>query len=139
MLKGSSSVYVYGREFMSVFIAGGTGFIGRRLTRSLVAEGETVKVMNIAPQSADFEDLGDKVNVVQGEISQSAVVMDRMAGAGANRVINLAYFIGNHRPPHVALKLNIDGMDNFFEAARLPAKRWCTLARSPSIDPETLR
>ena len=46
---------------MSVFIAGGTGFIGRRLTRSLVAEGETVTVLDIAPQTADFEDLDDKV------------------------------------------------------------------------------
>ncbi len=78
---------------MSVFIAGGTGFIGRRLTRSLIAEGETVTVMDIAPQTADFKDLGDKVNVVQGDISQFDVVMDRMAAAEADRVINLAYFI----------------------------------------------
>ena len=58
-----------GGQVMSVFIAGGTGFIGRRLTRSLVAEGETVTVMDIAPQTADFENLGDKITLVQGDIS----------------------------------------------------------------------
>ncbi|MEE2689879.1 MAG: NAD(P)-dependent oxidoreductase [Pseudomonadota bacterium] len=118
---------------MSVFIAGGTGFIGRRLTRSLIAEGETVTVMDIAPQTADFKDLGDKVNVVQGDISQFDVVMDRMAAAEADRVINLAYFIGNHRPPHVALKLNIDGMDNFFEAARLTGAKRVVYASSLAV------
>ena len=45
---------------MSVFIAGGTGFIGRRLTRSLVGLGKSVTVMDIAPQDGDFGDLGDK-------------------------------------------------------------------------------
>ena len=50
---------------MSVFIAGGTGFIGRRLTRSLVAQGEEVTVMDIAPQDGDFDNFGDKVRVVR--------------------------------------------------------------------------
>ena len=118
---------------MSVFLAGGTGFIGRRLTRSLVALGETVTVMDIAPQTADFEDLGDKVKVVQGDISQFDVVMDRMATAEAERVINLAYFIGSDRPPHAALKLNIDGMDNFFEAARLTGAKRVVYASSLAV------
>ena len=76
---------------MSVFIAGGTGFIGRRLTRTLVGLGESVIVMDIAPQDGHFDDLGDKVRVVRGDISQFDDVMDKMSAAEADRVINLAY------------------------------------------------
>ena len=76
---------------MSVFIAGGTGFIGRRLTRSLAVLGESVTVMDIAPQDGDFDNLGDKVRVVRGDISQFDDVMDKMAAAEADRVINLTY------------------------------------------------
>ena len=75
---------------MSVFIAGGTGFIGRRLTRSLVGLGESVTVMDIAPQDGDFDDLGDNVRVVRGDISQFDDVMDKMSASEADRVINLA-------------------------------------------------
>ncbi|MEC8198992.1 MAG: NAD-dependent epimerase/dehydratase family protein [Pseudomonadota bacterium] len=76
---------------MSVFVAGGTGFIGRRLTRSLAVLGESVTVLDIAPQDGDFDDLGDKVRVVRGDISQFDDVMDKMAAAEADRVINLTY------------------------------------------------
>ncbi len=76
---------------MPVVIAGGTGFIGRRLTRSLAVLGESVTVMDIAPQAGDFDDLGDKVRVVRGDISQFDDVMDKMAAAEADHVINLAY------------------------------------------------
>ena len=64
---------------MSVFIAGGTGFIGRRLTRSLVGLGESVTVMDIAPQDGDFDDLGDKVRVVSVE---GLIVVVKQAKAG---------------------------------------------------------
>ena len=98
---------------MSVFIAGGTGFIGRRLTRSLVAQGETVTVMDIAPQDGDFDDLGDKVMFVRGDISHFEDVIDKMAAAEADRVIKLAYYIVNNHQTHLAMKMNVIGMDNF--------------------------
>ena len=118
---------------MSVFIAGGTGFIGRRLTRTLVGLGRSVIVMDIAPQDGHFDDLGDKVRVVRGDISQFDDVMDKMSAAEADRVINLAYYIGNHHPPHVAMKLNVIGMDNFFEAARLMGAKRVVYASSLAV------
>ena len=42
-----------------------------------------------------------------------------MAAAKADRVINLSYYLGSDLPPHRATKLNIVGMDNCFEAARI--------------------
>lgn len=118
---------------MTVFIAGGTGFIGRRLVRSLVGQGERVVCMDIAPQNADFDEFGEKVQVVRGDISQFDDVMDKMAAADAERVINLAYYIGNHHPPHVAMKLNVIGMDNFFEAARLTGAKRVVYASSLAV------
>ena len=39
---------------MTTFIAGGTGFIGRRLVPLLAQRGEEIVCMDINPQTADF-------------------------------------------------------------------------------------
>ena len=102
---------------MSIFVIGGTGFIGSRLIRSLAGQGETITCMDINPHTADFSDLGDQVTVVRGDMTQFDETMSLMVSAEPTRVINLSYFLGNFHPPHVATKLNIVGMDNCFEAA----------------------
>ena len=43
--------------------------------------------MDIASQDGDFDDLGDKVRVVRGDISQFDDVMDEMSAAEADRVV----------------------------------------------------
>ena len=104
---------------MSVFIIGGTGFIGHRLVRLLVTRGQTVTCMDINPGAHSFADLGKKVTSVRGDVTQFDDVMAAMSAAKPERVVNLSYFIGSDHAPHVAMKLNILGMDNCFEAARL--------------------
>ena len=104
---------------MSVFIIGGTGFIGHRLVRLLVTRGQTVTCMDINPGAHSFADLGNKVTSVRGDVTQFDDVMAAMSAAKPERVVNLSYFIGSDHAPHVAMKLNILGMDNCFEAARL--------------------
>ena len=46
---------------MAVLVIGGTGFIGYRLVRLLVARGETVTSMDVNPAAHSFADLGAKV------------------------------------------------------------------------------
>jgi len=104
---------------MSIFVLGGTGFIGTRVIPLLVARGETVVCMDINPHTADFSALGDKVQVVRGDVTQFDDVISRMHAAKADRVINLSYNLGAELPPHLATKLNVVGMDNCFEAARI--------------------
>ena len=104
---------------MAVLVIGGTGFIGYRLVRLLVARGETVTSMDVNPAAHSFADLGAKVRSVRGDIAQFDEVMTAMAEAGAERVVNLAFLIGSGHPPHAALKLNVLGLDNCLEAARL--------------------
>ena len=104
---------------MSVFVIGGTGFIGYRLVRLLAARGHIVTSMDINPAAHSFVDLGPKVSSVRGDVAQFDDVMAAMAAAKPERVVNLAYLIGSRHPPHVAMKLNVLGMDNCLEAARL--------------------
>ena len=104
---------------MSVFVIGGAGFIGRRLIPLLVQRGERVVCMDINPAQPSFEPLGEQVTMVRGDVTQSDDVVGQMTNAKPQRVINLSYHISSDLPPHFALKLNVVGMDNCFEAARL--------------------
>src|SRR5918911_5450881 len=104
---------------MTTLILGGTGFIGRRLVPLLAQRGEEVVCMDINPQTANYADYGRQVRVIRGDVSQFDDVMNAMHVAQPSRVINLAYWLGSEHPPRVAFKLNILGMDNCFEAARL--------------------
>ena len=55
---------------MSVFVIGGTGFIGLRVIRLLAARGEEVVCMDINPHATSFADLGAQVRVIRGDVTQ---------------------------------------------------------------------
>jgi nucleoside-diphosphate-sugar epimerase len=121
---------------MSILIIGGTGFIGRRLVPLLAQRGEEVVCMDINPQTANFSDLGKQVRVIRGDVSQFDDVMNAMHVARPSRVINLAYWLGSEHPPRVAFKLNILGMDNCFEAARVSGVNRVAYASSLAVSGE---
>ena len=104
---------------MPIVVIGGTGFIGRRLIPLLVQRGESVVCMDINPGNADYSAHGDKVKVVRGDVTQFDQVIGLIAEVKPERLVNLSYYIGSDLPPHVATRLDIVGMDNCFEAARL--------------------
>src|SRR6202035_2264862 len=57
-------------------------------------------------------------------------------GGKPRRIITLAYYIGSDLPPRVAFKLNILGMDNCFEAARLAGCNRVVYASSLAVSGE---
>jgi len=118
---------------MTTVVIGGTGFIGRRLIPLLVERGEDVVCMDINPGAADFAAQGDKVKVVRGDVTQFDNVMALVGETRPERLVNLSYYIGNDLPPHVATKLNVVGMDNCFEAARLAGVRHTVYASSLAV------
>jgi nucleoside-diphosphate-sugar epimerase len=119
---------------MSILAIGGAGFIGRRLIPLLAARGEEVTCMDIDVAGARdaFASLGDKVKVVRGDVTQFDDVIGAMLEARAERVVNLSYFIGELEP-HVAFKLDIQGMDNCFEAARRTGVKHTVFASSVAV------
>src|SRR5438128_5145999 len=119
---------------MSILVLGGTGFIGPRAIRRLVARGEHVVCMDINPGAASFAELGDQVQVVRGDVTQFEDVMRVTLETRPSRILNLAYLLGSGEDqPHFALKLNILGMDNCFEAARLCGVKRVVYASSVAV------
>jgi nucleoside-diphosphate-sugar epimerase len=119
---------------MAIFVIGGTGFIGIRVIPLLIAQGETVVCMDINPNAPALSGLGDKVSVVRGDVTQFDDVISVMEASKADRVLNLSYNLGQDLPPHRATKLNIVGMDNCFEAARLLAVKHTVFASSLAVN-----
>lgn len=121
---------------MSILILGGAGFIGRRLIPLLVRRGEEIVCMDINPGTASYDQFGKQVRVVRGDVTQFDDVAAATAAAKPQRVVNLAYFLGSEHAPHVATKLNIVGMDNCFEAARLCGVNRVVFASSLAVSGE---
>lgn len=105
---------------MKVLVLGGAGFIGPRVMRRLVERGHDVACMDVNPNSPLLADLKDQVQVSRGDITLMDDVIRAMMEARPDRVLNLAYLLGSgDNDPHFAVRLNILGMDNCFEAARI--------------------
>src|SRR5919197_498049 len=98
---------------MSILVVGATGFIGPRLIKRLVARGETV---------------------LRGDVTQFEDVIRTVLDVKPERLINLAYGLGaGEGNPHQVMRLDVLGMDNCFEAARLGGVRRVVYASSIAV------
>ena len=119
---------------MSVLVVGATGFIGPRLIRRLVARGETVVGMDLNPGAAAFADVPIGAPVLRGDITRFEDVMRTVLEVKPERLINLAYGLGaGEGNPHQVMRLDILGMDNCFEAARLGGVKRVVYASSIAV------
>ena len=105
---------------MSVLVVGGTGFIGRRVIQLLLERGENITCMDINAGTTSFADMEGEYTFLRGDITQFQDVVRAVLESKADRMLNLAYLLGGvDGDPHHTMRLNVLGMDNCFEAARL--------------------
>ena len=107
---------------MAILVIGGTGFIGPRAIRRLIERGEEVVCMDINPHSDQLSGMGERLKVIYGDVTSFEDVVKAILDTKPDRIINLAYLLplgGAEDRPHFTTKLNIMGMDNCFEAARV--------------------
>jgi len=119
---------------MSILVIGATGFIGPRLIRRLAARGQSVVGMDLSPAAAPYGDVPVGAPVVRGDVTQFEDVMRTILDVKPERVINLAYGLGmGEGNPHLAMRLDILGMDNVFEACRLTGVKRVVYASSIAV------
>jgi nucleoside-diphosphate-sugar epimerase len=117
---------------MKVLVYGGTGFIGYRVLRKLVERGHEVVAMDVNANLPPDADVTDRVQVIRGDITLMDDVVEAMLVTRPDRVLNLAYLL-TAADPHFAVRLNVVGMDNCFEAARLCGVTRVTYASSLTV------
>jgi nucleoside-diphosphate-sugar epimerase len=99
-----------------------------------VARGESVVGMDLNPAAAPFGNVPIGAPVVRGDVTQFEDVMRTILDAKPERVINLAYGLGmGEGNPHLAMRLDILGMDNVFEACRLTGVKRVVYASSIAV------
>ena len=101
-------------------VTGATGFIGRRLTARLLAEGRDVRALVLpaeaAQVAANVAAYGlDRAEIIHGDITDR----DSLEGAfaGVSRVYHLAAVVGDWGDDAVFQRVNVEGTRNVLEAA----------------------
>lgn len=110
---------------MAVMVTGGTGYIGSYLVRRLLAEGHKVVIFDNAPNMERIADIAGQVEVVVGDVTELAEILNAINRYGVERIAHLAYFISASltKFPTRGLRINLLGTANMFEAARIAGLR----------------
>ncbi|TFG41618.1 MAG: NAD-dependent epimerase/dehydratase family protein, partial [Bacteroidia bacterium] len=100
---------------MKIFLTGGTGFIGTRLTEKLLSQNHTLTLLTRNPSATAFAG-NDKVFLVKGDLSDKRTLLEGMKDC--DWVFHMAaYAKPSYKDPLVVSGINVDGTMNVFEAA----------------------
>ena len=107
---------------MKIMIVGSSGYIGRHVVKQLAAEGADVVAFDLVPAPAQWCLPG--VPFIQGNMTNLEEVMSAILDHGIQRVVALGYYMTPLLSPECrdllnAARVNIIGVTNLFEAARL--------------------
>jgi nucleoside-diphosphate-sugar epimerase len=100
---------------LATFVTGGTGFIGRKLVRSLNEQGETVHLLSRT--SSDITGLPEEgVEIFRGDVTDRPSL--HAPTCGCDKVFHVAGYAHNWaRDPAVYYAVNVDGLKNVAEEA----------------------
>src|SRR5438067_1531093 len=102
--------------------------------RRLVDRGHEVACVDVNPRAPALAELAGRIRVSGGDVTLMDDVVQAMLETKPDRVLNLAYLLGSgEEDPHFGVRLNILGMDNCFEAARLCGIRRVIYASSLAV------
>lgn len=104
-----------------ILVTGGGGYLGAHLVNKLVKQGKNVVVYDaMSPHPEAFSDI-DKVKVVRGDVLDLTHVLRVVKEENVDIILHTANLMTDacKRAPWLGIKLNIEGMVNMLEAARI--------------------
>jgi nucleoside-diphosphate-sugar epimerase len=107
---------------MKIMVVGSSGYIGRHVVKHLAAEGAEIVAFDLVPAPAQWCVPG--VPFIQGNMTNLEEVMSAILDNGIQRIVALGYYMTPLLSPECrdllnAARVNIIGVTNLFEAARL--------------------
>jgi nucleoside-diphosphate-sugar epimerase len=107
---------------MKIMIVGSSGYIGRHVVKHLAAQGADVVAFDLVPTPPHSSVAG--VPFIQGNMTNLEEVMSAILDHGIQRIVALGYYMTPLLSPECrdllnAARVNIIGVTNLFEAARL--------------------
>ncbi|WP_135822298.1 NAD-dependent epimerase/dehydratase family protein [Halostella litorea] len=106
----------------TVLVTGGTGFIGSYVAKEFVDHGHDVVAYDLSTDTEILGKLGvaDDVAVRRGDVTDPTDVVRAVRETGTTHVVHLAALLTNAAEdnPRAAMKVNVEGTNNVFEAAR---------------------
>ena len=106
----------------TVLVTGGTGFIGSYVARDLLDHGHDVVAYDRSTDDRILSKLGieDGVEIRRGDVTDATDVIRAVRETGADRIVHLAALLTNtaEANPRAAMRVNVEGTNNVFEAAR---------------------
>jgi nucleoside-diphosphate-sugar epimerase len=126
---------------MNIMVMGGSGLFGRKTTAYLLKDPSVKKVisLDIVPPPAWFlksnEKFRDKFQFVRGDVSQLEDLLNPMKQYAIDRVINWAFIMATELQgePRLLTKINVIGMSNAFEAAKIMGAKRVVYASSETV------
>ena len=106
---------------MKILVVGSSGYIGRQVVKHLAEQGAQVVGFDLVTES---QPTGASVTFVRGNMTNLEEVMAAIVDHGVQRIVALGYFMTPLLAPECrdllnAARVNIIGVTNLFEAARL--------------------
>ena len=111
---------------MTIFVTGGSGFVGLNLLEQLLVRGDSVVSFSLAPPPARaqraFDRLPGTLRHVDGDVRDAGAVGEALAQSGARHVIHAAVITAGidreRRDPAAVVSSNVQGTVNVLDAAR---------------------
>ena len=127
---------------MNILIIGGSGLFGRKTVATLLKDSDiaTVVSMDLVPPPEwlmkSVEKDAGKFHFVRGDVTQLEDILDAMKLHAIDKVINWAFIMvpaNAQIDPRLTTKVNVLGMSNSFEAAKIMGANRVIYASSETV------
>lgn len=120
---------------MNVLVTGGFGAVGSFVTRLLVERGERVVVFENRPDPRLVRDLVGQIAVVQGDVLDLPLLIETFGAHDVERAIHTAALMPEptQNRPYLGTQVNVVGLANVLEAARLSGVRRVVFASTKGV------